>query len=643
MPPKLKITPAPAAPPAPYSTSFDPTNPLIVQADRSILVEVDNPKYAEARDALAPFAELEKSPEHIHTYRVSNLSLWNAAAAGMTAQEMVDVLQRFTKFPLPSNLSADLTETVSRYGRVTLVRLDDGEMKLVCTDKPLLAELARNKKLKDYLGEKFEDGFGVNPLHRGILKQSLILVGYPAEDLAGYTEGAALPIALREIATSGVPFTVRDYQRESADVFYAGGDVRGGSGVIVLPCGAGKTIVGIVAMSLLQKNTLVLTTSITAVKQWVREILDKTDLTPDQVKEYTGEIKEIGNVTVATYQIVTYRPGKKRKKASTVEEVDDGDDTGMLAVSDEEAYATAAWTPMPDVEEPDDAVSAAPKLSDYPHFGIFEQRDWGLIIYDEVHLLPAPVFRVTAQIQARRRLGLTATLIREDGREGDVFTLIGPKKYDVPWRELETKGWIASASCTEIRVALPDDKTRMEYAVADWRHKYRIASENVGKDEVIAELLEQYKDQRVLIIGQYLAQLRNIAKRFDLPLITGSTPSKDREELYGKFRTGTVRHMVLSKVGNFAIDLPDANVLIQVSGTFGSRQEEAQRLGRILRPKSTGDGDAHFFTLVTRDTRELDFAHHRQMFLTEQGYTYDILDEREVLQSLKKAVAVVSD
>jgi DNA excision repair protein ERCC-3 len=340
---------------------------------------------------------------------------------------------------------------------------------------------------------------------------------------------------------------------------------------------------------------------------------------------------------------VTYRPGKKRKKASTVEEVDDGDDTGMLAVSDEEAYATAAWTPMPDVEEPDDDVSAAPKLSDYPHFGIFEQRDWGLIIYDEVHLLPAPVFRVTAQIQARRRLGLTATLIREDGREGDVFTLIGPKKYDVPWRELETKGWIASASCTEIRVALPDDKTRMEYAVADWRHKYRIASENVGKDEVIAELLEQYKDQRVLIIGQYLAQLRNIAKRFDLPLITGSTPSKEREELYGKFRIGTVRHMVLSKVGNFAIDLPDANVLIQVSGTFGSRQEEAQRLGRILRPKSTGDGDAHFFTLVTRDTRELDFAHHRQMFLTEQGYTYDILDEREVLQSLKKTVAVVSD
>lgn len=637
MPPKLKTQTASAAP-TPAPLSFDPSNPLIVQADRSILVEVDNPKYAEARDALAPFAELEKSPEHIHTYRVSNLSLWNAAAAGLTAAEMVGVLQKFTKFPLPSNLLADLTETVSRYGRVQLIRVEDGQMKLVCKDKPLLAELARNKKLKDYLGERFDDGFAIDPLNRGILKQALILVGYPAEDLAGYTEGANLPMALREIAASGVPFTVRDYQRESADVFYAGGDVRGGSGVIVLPCGAGKTIVGIVAMTLLQKNTLVLTTSITAVKQWKREIIDKTDLTEETVKEYTGETKEIGNVTVATYQIVTYRPGKKRKKASAEEESLDAEENGLLAVSDEEAYASAAWTPNPEpeLEEIDEGVSASPKLSDYPHFGIFEQRDWGLIIYDEVHLLPAPVFRVTAQIQARRRLGLTATLIREDGREGDVFSLIGPKKYDVPWRELETKGWIASASCTEIRVALPDEKTRMEYAIADWRHKYRIASENAGKDEVIAELLDQYKDQRVLIIGQYLAQLRTIAKRFDLPLITGSTPSKEREDLYGKFRTGELRHMVLSKVGNFAIDLPDANVLIQVSGTFGSRQEEAQRLGRILRPKSSGDGDAHFFTLVTRDTRELDFAHHRQMFLTEQGYTYAILDERDVLRVAKK-------
>jgi DNA excision repair protein ERCC-3 len=324
----------------------------------------------------------------------------------------------------------------------------------------------------------------------------------------------------------------------------------------------------------------VLTTSITAVKQWKREILDKTTLTEDEVKEYTGETKDIGPVTIATYQILTYRPDK---------------------------------------------------TEDFPHFGLFEQRDWGLIVYDEVHLLPAPVFRVTAQIQARRRLGLTATLIREDGREGDVFSLIGPKKYDVPWRELETKGWIANANCTEIRVALPDDKTRMEYAVADHRAKYRIASENVAKDDVVAELLDRYRDQRVIVIGQYLSQLYRLQERFELPLITGSTPTSEREELYNKFRTGEVRHLILSKVGNFAIDLPDANVLIQVSGTFGSRQEEAQRLGRILRPKSSGDGDAHFFTLVTRDTRELDFAHHRQMFLTEQGYSYEILDERDVL------------
>lgn len=586
MPPKIVKTPKPPTSGAP-ALNFDPTNPFIVQSDRSVLVEVDNPKYAEARDALAPFAELEKSPEHIHTYRISNLSLWNAAAAGFTADEVYEVLQRYTKFPIPQNIPTDIAETVSRYGRVKLERVDAGKLKLTCPDKPLLAELARNKKVREYLGDKIDDtSFAVDPAYRGVLKQALIGVGYPAEDVAGYTEGAMLPISLRDkMAGSGLPFHVRDYQREAADVFHAGGDARGGSGVIVLPCGAGKTIVGIAAMALLQKNTLVLTTSITAVKQWRREILDKSSLTEDEVKEYTGETKDIGPVTVATYQILTYRPDK---------------------------------------------------TEDFPHFGLFEQRDWGLIVYDEVHLLPAPVFRVTATIQARRRLGLTATLIREDGREGDVFSLIGPKKYDVPWRELETKGWIASASCTEIRVALPDDKTRMEYAVADHRAKYRIASENEAKDDVVAELLERYHDQRVIVIGQYLTQLRRLADRFELPIITGSTATGEREELYNKFRTGEVRHLILSKVGNFAIDLPDANVLVQVSGTFGSRQEEAQRLGRILRPKSSGDGDAHFFTLVTRDTRELDFAHHRQMFLTEQGYSYEILDEKDVIPARRE-------
>jgi DNA excision repair protein ERCC-3 len=577
MPPK----PQTAAAPATLPMTFDPTNPFIVQGDRSVLVEVDNPKYAEARDALAPFAELEKSPEHIHTYRISNLSLWNAAAAGFTAPEVLAVLQKYTKFPIPQNLPLDITETVARYGRVKLQRVDEKTLKLVCADKPLMAELLRQKKLKEYLGEKLDDvSVSVEPAYRGVLKQALIVLGYPAEDLAGYTEGANLPMKLRETCASGVPFHVRDYQREAADVFHAGGDVRGGSGVVVLPCGAGKTVVGVAAMCLLQKNTLVLTTSITAVKQWRREILDKSTLTEEDVKEYSGDVKEIGPVTVATYQIITYRPDK---------------------------------------------------TEDFPHFGLFDKRDWGLIVYDEVHLLPAPVFRVTATIQARRRLGLTATLIREDGREGDVFSLIGPKKYDVPWRELETKGWIASASCSEIRVALPDDPTRMAYAVADHRAKYRIASENEAKDEVVAELLARYHDQRVIIIGQYLTQLRRMSDRFEIPIITGSTGNAEREELYNKFRSGEVRHLVLSKVGNFAIDLPDANVLIQVSGTFGSRQEEAQRLGRILRPKSSGDGDAHFYTLVTRDTRELDFAHHRQMFLTEQGYSYAILDEREVV------------
>jgi DNA excision repair protein ERCC-3 len=481
---------------------------------------------------------------------------------------MVAVLAKFSKFPLPANLPVDLAELAGRYGRVQLER-DGDRLRLVCPDAPLLEELSRQPKVRQYLGDRLDEAsYAVEPSFRGVLKLALITVGYPAEDLAGYTDGAELPTHLRKVARSGLPFVVRDYQRESADVFFAGGGVRGGSGVIVLPCGAGKTIVGIAAMALCGRSTLVLTTSITAVKQWRREILDKTDLTEDQVSEYTGEVKEIAPVTLATYQILTYRPDKSEE---------------------------------------------------FPHFKLFDERDWGLIIYDEVHLLPAPVFRVTAQIQARRRLGLTATLVREDGREGDVFTLIGPKKYDVPWRELETSGWIAEAACTEVRVALPPPE-RMEYAVAEWRHKYRIASENPAKE---------YSDARVLVIGQYLTQLRRLAKRFGLPLITGATPTAEREDLYNRFRAGEVRHLILSKVGNFAIDLPDANVLIQVSGTFGSRQEEAQRLGRILRPKTMGEV-AHFYSLVSRDTRELDFAHHRQMFLTEQGYGYLIRDEAEL-------------
>jgi len=558
---------------------YNPANPLIVQGDRTVLLEVDNPLHAEARDALAPFAELEKSPEHIHTYRLTPLSLWNAAAAGIPADAMIDALATYSKFDLPPNLPTDLRELVSRYGRVSLRRVG-GELRLISDDFALLEELARQKGVRDYLGERVDAHSIVIPdAFRGVLKQALIGVGYPAEDLAGYTEGADLTVELRQVTRAGLPFHVRDYQRMAVDAFHAGGDVRGGSGVIVLPCGAGKTIVGISALATLKKNTLVLTTSTTAVQQWKREILDKTDIADENVATYTGDSKDIAPVTVATYQIVTYRPKK------------DGD---------------------------------------FPHFQLFNQRDWGLIIYDEVHLLPAPVFRITSEIQARRRLGLTATLLREDGREDDVFSLIGPKKFDVPWRVLESKGWIAEAQCHEVRLGLPPD-AKMEYAVAEWRDKFRLASENPVKDDLVELLLDQHDapDDRVLIIGQYLKQLRRIAARFELPLITGQTTNAEREDLYGKFRRGELRKLVLSKVGNFAIDLPDANVMVQISGTFGSRQEEAQRLGRILRPK-TGETPATFYTLVTRDTREMDFAHHRQLFLTEQGYSYEILDESDV-------------
>jgi DNA excision repair protein ERCC-3 len=559
---------------------YNPANPLIVQGDRTVLLEVDNPLHAEARDAIAPFAELEKSPEHIHTYRLTSLSLWNAAAAGMSAAEMIDALGTYSKFPLPPNLATDIRELVGRYGRVSLRRID-GQLRLVTQDRALLEELARQKGVRDYLGDRVDaTSFVVDDSFRGVLKQALIGVGYPAEDLGGYTDGASLSLELRTISRAGLPFQVRDYQRMAVEAFHAGGDARGGSGVIVLPCGAGKTIVGLSALAALKKQTLVLTTSTTAVEQWRREILDKTDLAEDQVALYTGDSKAIAPVTLATYQIVTYRPKK------------DGD---------------------------------------FPHFSLFNQRDWGLIIYDEVHLLPAPVFRITAEIQARRRLGLTATLVREDGREEDVFSLIGPKKFDVPWRVLEQKGWIAEAQCHEIRLGLPGEG-RMEYAVAEWRDKFRLASENPVKDDLVELLLDQHDhpEDRVLIIGQYLRQLRRIAARFDLPLITGQTTNLEREDLYGKFRRGELRRLVLSKVGNFAIDLPDANVMIQVSGTFGSRQEEAQRLGRILRPKE-GERPASFYTLVSRDTREMDFAHHRQLFLTEQGYSYEILDESDLL------------
>ncbi|MEP7199809.1 MAG: DNA repair helicase XPB, partial [Chloroflexota bacterium] len=448
----------------------------------------------------------------------------------------------------------------------------------ISDDATLIAEIARHKKAQPFILAQIDrHTLRVDPTQRGHLKQALVQIGYPVEDLAGYQDGAPLPIGLRETTTGGEHFGLRRYQREAVDIFHASGSARGGSGVVVLPCGAGKTVVGLGALAQLQTATLILTTSTVAVRQWISELLDKTSLTADEIGEYTGDSKEIRPVTISTYQMMTYRPRK----------------------SDE-----------------------------FPHFSLFDQREWGLIIYDEVHLLPAPVFRVTAEIQSRRRLGLTATLVREDGRETDVFSLIGPKKYDVPWKELEQQGWIATAECHEIRVPLPESD-RMMYAVADERDKYRVAAENPAKLIVLQQLLAKHRDDNVLVIGQYIEQLKGIARETGAPIITGKTPTREREQLYDAFRNGGQRLLIVSKVANFAIDLPDANVAIQVSGTFGSRQEEAQRLGRILRPKRNGLL-AHFYSLVTRDTRDQDFAAKRQLFLTEQGYRYDILYDHEV-------------
>lgn len=558
----------------------NPANPLVVQSDKSVLLEVDNPLYEEARDALARFAELEKSPEHIHTYRLTPLSLWNAAAAGMDGAAIVGALERYGKYELPGNVRADVLDYISRYGRIKLVRDErdgGGGLRLVSEDAALLVEIAHHKRLAPFVVEHTSGGLGIDAAQRGHVKHALVEFGYPAEDLAGYVDGAPLEICLRALTAHDVPFVLRAYQREAAEIFHAAGAARGGSGVIVLPCGAGKTVVGLAAMAAVQSNTLILTPSIVAARQWIHEILDKTTMTPDAIGEYSGERKEIRPITVTTYQVLTYRPARS---------------------------------------------------TDFPHFALFEQRDWGLIIYDEVHLLPAPVFRITAEIQARRRLGLTATLVREDGRESDVFALIGPKKYDVPWKDLEKQGWIATAECHEVRIRLPAE-LRMTYALTEEREKYSVAAKNPAKLPILDALVEKHAGDQVLIIGLYLGQLESVAARYGAPLITGKTPTREREKLYDAFRSGDVRLLVVSKVANFSIDLPDATVAIQLSGTFGSRQEEAQRLGRILRPKRDGLL-AHFYTLATRETRDQDFAANRQMFLTEQGYRYEILYEDEI-------------
>lgn len=555
----------------------NPHNPLVVQSDRTVLLEVQNDLYELARDALARFAELEKSPEYLHTYRITPLSLWNAAAAGLGADQIIESLEQYAKYDLPGNVRVEIAEQVGRYGRIRLTRRED-DLLLESDDAALIAEIARHKNIAPFVTAQ-PDGHTLRAdlAHRGRLKQALVGVGYPAQDEAGYTEGRHLPLRLRSPALSGALFDLRQYQQSAVQVFHAEGAASGGSGVIVLPCGAGKTMVGMGVMAALQTATLILTPSTVAARQWIDELLDKTTLTPEQIGEYSGLEKEIRPVTIATYQIVSYRQRR---------------DGG------------------------------------FPHFGLFDREDWGLIIYDEVHLLPAPVFRITADLQARRRLGLTATLVREDGHEKDVFSLIGPKKFDVPWKVLEKQGWIATAECHEIRLHLPDDQ-RMEYALIDEREKYRFAAENPVKLRVLEQVLAKHRRDTVLIIGQYLDQLDRIAERLKAPLITGATKVAERQRLFGALRSGEITCLVVSKVGNFAVDLPDANVLIQVSGTFGSRQEEAQRLGRILRPKRNGLL-AHFYTLVTRETRDQEFAANRQLFLTEQGYHYDILYESEV-------------
>ena len=499
---------------------------------------------------------------------------------GWQVGDILDALDEYTKYDVPQNIIAEIIDYVSRYGRVKLMkhtdlnpnRTGDNALVLHAEDPILMAEIAHSESVKNLLGKQIDPQTISVPYQlRGHIKQALIKIGFPVEDLAGYVSGSHLEIAHRPITLSGAAFDLRDYQRDAAEVFHLGGNVRGGSGVIVLPCGAGKTIVGLGILFETKCHTLILSTNTIAVRQWIDELLDKTTIAPEDIGEYTGDRKEIRPITVTTYQILTYR---KRKS------------------------------------------------EDFVHLGLFSEMDWGLIIYDEVHLLPAPVFRMTAEIQGKRRLGLTATLVREDGREDDVFSLIGPKKYDVPWRELEKQGWIATAECTEIRVDLPEH-LRMSYAVAGARQKFRIASENPDKFPIVCELLERHKGDLVLIIGQYIDQLKGIAASLNAPLIMGQTPNRERGELYEQFRRGEIKLLVVSKVANFAIDLPDANVAIQVSGTFGSRQEEAQRLGRILRPKTDGSL-AHFYSIVTRDSRDQEFAINRQLFLTEQGYRYTI-------------------
>ncbi len=543
--------------------------PLIVQSDKTLLLEVDHESADAARAAIAPFAELERAPEHVHTYRVTPLALWNARAAGHDAEQVVDALVTYSRYPVPQPLLVDVVDTMGRYGRLQLVKSPVHGLTLVSLDRAVLEEVLRHKKIAPMIGARIDDDtVVVHPSERGHLKQLLLKVGWPAEDLAGYVDGESHPIALD---TDSHPWELRDYQKTAADSFWLGG-----SGVVVLPCGAGKTMVGAAAMARAQATTLILVTNTVAGRQWKRELLARTSLTEEEIGEYSGEKKEIRPVTIATYQVLT----RKSK-------------------------------------------------GEYKNLDLFDSRDWGLMIYDEVHLLPAPVFRMTADLQSRRRLGLTATLVREDGREGDVFSLIGPKRYDAPWKDIEAQGWIAPADCVEVRVTLTENQ-RMQYATAEPDERYQMCSTAHTKIAVVKSILERHKGAPTLVIGAYLDQLEELGRELDAPVITGSVKNKEREALFDRFRSGEISTLVVSKVANFSIDLPEASVAVQVSGTFGSRQEEAQRLGRLLRPKHDG-GTAHFYSVVSRDTLDADYAAHRQRFLAEQGYAYRIVDADDIL------------
>ncbi|MFJ2582839.1 DNA repair helicase XPB [Kitasatospora aureofaciens] len=540
---------------------------LIVQSDKTLLLEIDHPKAADCRRAIAPFAELERAPEHVHTYRVTPLGLWNARAAGHDAEQVVDALVTYSRYPVPHALLVDVADTMGRYGRLQLLKHPTHGLVLTTTDRPVLEEVLRSKKIAPLVGARVDpDTVVVHPSERGQIKQVLLKLGWPAEDFAGYVDGEAHPIELEEDG-----WQLRPYQAQAVEGFW-----HGGSGVVVLPCGAGKTLVGAAAMAHAKSTTLILVTNTVSARQWKHELVKRTSLTEDEIGEYSGTKKEIRPVTIATYQVMT----TKRKGV-------------------------------------------------YAHLELFDARNWGLVVYDEVHLLPAPVFKFTADLQARRRLGLTATLVREDGREGDVFSLIGPKRFDAPWKEIEAQGYIAPADCCEVRVTLTDSE-RLSYATAEPEERYRFCATTATKRRVVEALVRKHEKDQTLIIGQYIDQLDELGEVLDAPVIKGETSNAQREKLFDAFRNKEIGVLVVSKVANFSIDLPEATVAIQVSGTFGSRQEEAQRLGRVLRPKADGHA-AHFYSVVARDTVDQDFAAHRQRFLAEQGYAYRIIDADDVL------------